>query len=143
MKKAFYIICLFFISTLFAEEFCNGEFWYEINKNDEVIIFEYMSKKGFVQIPSEIDGKKVKGIRNTTFERTNFISSVTIPDSVELIESGVFMRCNALVGVTVSDRNENFEIVDDVLYNKKEKSVVSCFSTKANIIYYCKIFIIF
>ena len=37
MKKAFYIICLFFISTLFAEEFCNGEFWYEINKNDEVI----------------------------------------------------------------------------------------------------------
>ena len=40
MKKAFYIICLFFISTLFAEEFCNGEFWYEINKNDEVIIFE-------------------------------------------------------------------------------------------------------
>ena len=134
MKKAFYIICLFFISTLFAEEFCNGEFWYEINKNDEVIIFEYMSKKGFVQIPSEIDGKKVKGIRNTTFERTNFISSVTIPDSVELIESGVFMRCNALIGVTVSDKNENFEIVDDVLYNKKEKSVVSCFSTKANIV---------
>ncbi len=134
MKKAFYIICLFFISTLFAEEFCNGEFWYEINKNDEVIIFEYMSKKGFVQIPSEIDGKKVKGIRNTTFERTNFISSVTIPDSVELIESGVFMRCNALIGVTVSDRNENFEIVDDVLYNKKEKSVVSCFSTKENIV---------
>ena len=134
MKKTFYIICLFFISTLFAEEFCNGEFWYEINKNDEVIIFEYMSKKGFVQIPSEIDGKKVKGIRNTTFERTNFISSVTIPDSVELIESGVFMRCNALIGVTVSDKNENFEIVDDVLYNKKEKSVVSCFSTKANIV---------
>ena len=34
MKKALYIICLFFVSVLFAEEFSYGDFLYKIKVSD-------------------------------------------------------------------------------------------------------------
>ena len=134
MKKALYIICLFFVSVLFAEEFSYGDFLYKINENDEVILTKCKITNGFVQIPSEINGKKVRTIENDIFKYGNYISSIEIPDSVEKIYSGVFSTCQSLVSVTLSENNENFAIIDNILYNKKEKSVVSCFSTKANIV---------
>ena len=134
MKKALYIICLFFVSVLFAEEFSYGDFLYKINKNDEVILTKCKITNGFVQIPSEINGKKVRTIENDIFKYGNYISSIEIPDSVEKIYSGVFSTCQSLVSVTLSENNENFAIIDNILYNKKEKSVVSCFSTKVNIV---------
>ena len=134
MKKALYIICLFFVSVLFAEEFSYGDFLYKINENDEVILTKCKITNGFVQIPSEINGKKVTTIENDIFKYGNYISSIEIPDSVEKIYSGVFSTCQSLVSVTLSENNENFAIIDNILYNKKEKSVVSCFSTKANIV---------
>jgi hypothetical protein len=134
MKKALYIICLFFVSVLFAEEFSYGDFLYKINENDEVILTKCKITNGFVQIPSEINGKKVTTIENDIFKYDNYISSIEIPDSVEKIYSGVFSTCQSLVSVTLSENNENFAIIDNILYNKKEKSVVSCFSTNANIV---------
>lgn len=134
MKKALYIICLFFVSVLFAEEFSYGDFLYKINENDEVILTKCKITNGFVQIPSEINGKKVTTIENDIFKYGNYISSIEIPDSVEKIYSGVFSTCQSLVSVTLSENNENFAIIDNILYNKKEKSVVSCFSTNANIV---------
>ena len=85
MKKALYIICLFFVSVLFAEEFSYGDFLYKINENDEVILTKCKITNGFVQIPSEINGKKVTTIENDIFKYGNYISSIEIPDSVEKI----------------------------------------------------------
>ena len=78
MKKALYIICLFFVSVLFAEEFSYGDFLYKINENDEVILTKCKITNGFVQIPSEINGKKVTTIENDIFKYGNYISSIEI-----------------------------------------------------------------
>ena len=80
MKKALYIICLFFVSVLFAEEFSYGDFLYKINENDEVILTKCKITNGFVQIPSEINGKKVTTIENDIFKYGNYISSIEIPN---------------------------------------------------------------
>ena len=78
MKKALYIICLFFVSVLFAEEFSYGDFLYKINENDEVILTKCKITNGFVQIPSEINGKKVTTIGNDIFKYGNYISSINV-----------------------------------------------------------------
>ena len=68
------------------------------------------------------------------FNHCKSLKTLTMPNTVNVIGDGVFAGCSLLKNVDFSEDNENFVIIDNILYNKTEKSVVSCFSDKKNIV---------
>lgn len=76
------------------------DFEYEIT-NDEVIIINYIGNETDVIIPAEINGCKVTCIGDYTFYDCNFITSITIPDSVTSIGHSAFDYCSSLTTVFI------------------------------------------
>ena len=79
------------------------DFEYEVLDDGTVEIKGYNGTGGDVDIPSEIDGKKVKRIGEYAFDSDQSIESIVIPDSVESIELYAFLRCKNLTSITIPD----------------------------------------
>ena len=79
------------------------DFEYEVLDDGTVEIKGYNGTGGDVDIPSEIDGKKVKRIGGYAFDSDQSIESIVIPDSVESIELYAFLRCKNLTSITIPD----------------------------------------
>ncbi len=54
------------------------------------------------------------------------LTSIIIPDSVEIIESGAFYGCTALESITVDENNNNYASVDGVLFDKAMTTLICC-----------------
>ena len=54
-----------------------------------------------VEIPAELDGYPVTAIGERAFEGCYYITSVTIPDGVSVIESRAFWECESLESVSI------------------------------------------
>ena len=80
-----------------------GDFEYELLEDDTVMITGYTGYADALEIPSEIDGKKVTSIGDVAFENCDSLTSVTIPDSVTTIGDGAFAWCDSLTSVTIPD----------------------------------------
>lgn len=103
-----------------------GDYTYLINENDEIVITKYTGSEENVEIPSEIDGKKVTTIsgiegpadleyqRIGAFEENSDIKSVVIPDTVTKIEMNSFRACDNLQNVTIS---ENIQTIEQNAFN--------------------------
>ncbi len=73
--------------TAYAEAYEDYE--YEILNDETIKISNYNGSETSVNIPSTIDGKPVTSIGGCAFECCTNLTSVTIPDSVTSIGSGV------------------------------------------------------
>lgn len=102
-----------------------------------------------VTIPDELDGYSVTHIGASAFYNCKSLTEVTIPDSVTHIEGHAFVRCLSLAEINIpesvvfvginpfsgcgclkdiklSPENEAFALIDGILYNKAEKSLICC-----------------
>ncbi len=77
-------------------------FDYEINDSDQIVITGYNGNSNYINIPEEIDGKKVVTIGNSAFGYRDVIS-VSIPNTVTEIESWAFANCPNLRTVKFSN----------------------------------------
>ena len=68
----------------------------------------------------------IKKIAKNAFYWCN-LSSITIPDSVEEMDGNPFQFSHELTKFYVSPGNQTYEVVDSVLFNKKDKILV-CYS---------------
>lgn len=97
-------------------------------------------------VPSTIDGVSVNTIESRTFNNNDVISvvisngittlhkfvfngcssliSITIPDSVTLIEPCPFYYCFNLQTIEVSNNNPNYQSIDNVLFNKSGTTLI-------------------
>ena len=76
-----------------------GDFNY-IVENNNAIITDYLITEGDVIIPKEINGYRVTGIVTGRVLGRQKITSITIPDSIEMIGYGAFSRCG-VTAVTI------------------------------------------
>ena len=53
------------------------------------------------------------------------ITSITIPQSCQFIGKGAFAGCARISSYSVASGNSNFAVIDGVLYNKKNKELIS------------------
>ena len=133
-RKIILLLLVAFMGNLFAEEtYSFGDFVYKINKNNTITITDYSGSDTNLFIPSEINGLSVTSIGEWAFAECYSLTSISIPDSVTSIGGGVFYDCENLTDVKISADNNNFEIINKMLCNKKEKSVISCYSKESNI----------
>ncbi|MDY4544816.1 MAG: leucine-rich repeat domain-containing protein, partial [Bacilli bacterium] len=92
--------------------------------NNEITITGYLGMDENLNIPSEIDGKKVIGIEDKTAAWSSALKSIIIPNTVTKIEGSVLMNCKDLVSIKVDENNKNYADKDGVLFSKDEKALI-------------------
>ena len=76
---------------------------YHLDGEEFITLTKDMGKTTDVVIPSELDGKTVTEIGASCFAETAIVS-VTVPDSILVIENGAFAKCTALTSVTLPEQ---------------------------------------
>lgn len=96
--------CAYFLTFVLLFSFCScsdanpvSDFEYHVD-GDYTVIDKYIGDSLTVVIPEEIDDKPVISIGSEAF-KSSAITSVTIPDSVEIINFEAFAECDALTDV--------------------------------------------
>ena len=78
------------------------DFLYEI-RDSVLYITGYTGPGGAVTIPSTLDGHTVEAIADGVFWNCSSLTSVSIPDSVQLIGACAFADCSSLTNVSIPD----------------------------------------
>ncbi len=87
-----------------TEKHINGQFAYLINEDNTITIIDYLrDESSVVDIPSEIEGRRVTGIGNKAFWNCKNLTSITVPDSVAYIQDEAFGYCTSLESVWIAD----------------------------------------
>jgi len=76
-----------------------GDFIYSLFGEDEAFLTQYIGEDEVLEIPKEIDGKKVKQVDMDIFNGTN-VKKVIIPETVERINNSSFSK-NKIEEVTI------------------------------------------
>ncbi|MBQ1256081.1 MAG: hypothetical protein IIX93_02245, partial [Clostridia bacterium] len=89
MKKILYVIAFFLLCLICAagaeEErtvYTSGDYRYTILEDGTVEITEYTGEAQELVIPDELDGYTVSALGDSAFEICDYMTTVTIPDSV-------------------------------------------------------------
>ena len=136
-----------------AETYTYGDYDYYVRDDQTVFILAYTGKEQVVNIPEQIDGKKVSAIReyafsNDTIEIVNIPNTVTIlywmsfakcnnlreiniPESVSDIKSVPVVQCPSVEKINVSEKNNYYRSVDGVLFSKDMSLLIYYPSNKA------------
>lgn len=67
----------------------------------------------------------IEYIGSDAFGWCTSLREISIPDNLKNVGSNPFTECSKLVKINVSVSNENFATINNVLFNKKKKSVVT------------------
>ena len=132
----------------FAATTGDGDFEYSVS-GEEVTITKYLNTYATeVTIPDEIDGKDVTAIGDKAFFFSQYLKSVTIPDSVTSIGKNAFAYsqnlesitipvsvtsigenafgyCYKLESIIVAEGNSNYSSVDGVLFNESQTELIA------------------
>lgn len=83
--------------------------------------FAYCENLASVTIP-----EGVEEIMDFVFYECPSLTSVTIPDSITLICAASFCNCASLQEINVSENNQNYQVVNGLLLNKKGTVLQCC-----------------
>lgn len=72
----------------------SGNYEYERLSDGAIRITKFNGNSGDIVIPDTIDGGEVTAIGESAFEYCKYITSVTIPKSVNIIECFAFYGCS-------------------------------------------------
>lgn len=101
-----------------------GDYRYRLKEDGTAMITAYLNDEKWPFIPAELDGHAVTGIGDRAFSG-NFITDVKIPNSITYTEGNPFAGGENSPGVIIAPDHPTLEIVDDVLFNKVEKTLVA------------------
>ena len=130
-----------------AETYTYGDYEYRVRDKDQTVyIMAYTGKEQVVNIPEQIDGKKVSAITeyafsNDTIEIVNIPNTVTIlywmsfakcnnlreiniPESVSDIKSVPVVQCPSVEKINVSEKNNYYRSVEGVLFSKDMSQLI-------------------
>ena len=91
------------------------------------------SAKGNLVIPSEVNGYTVTEIANDAFSYNSGMTSLTIPQSVTKIGSGIVVSCSALTAITVEEGNPVYDSRNNcnaIIETTSNKLLAGCATTE-------------
>ncbi len=135
MKKAISVLLCFVMvigvfcsapMTVFAVEMENVLAFYLNNTETGYIVSCIDSEyEGDIVIPAEYEGLPVTEIDGYGFYYCYKIKSITIPETIEIIEIGAFNDCYELTEFIVDENNQHFTSIDGILYNKDVTQLIA------------------
>lgn len=119
-------------ATLVAEyEKSKFNLSYKVEANDEVTITGLLDVTTVsIEIPNEINGRKVTKIASSAFASRIYLETVYLPKSIKTIEDGAFNGTYKLNSINVDSANTSFSSVNGILYSK-DLTVLYIYPTKA------------
>ena len=109
------------------ECFTEGDYTYAIS-NGKAIIVSYNGTDTELEIPGTLGEYSVVGIDDYAFEECEwngvYITSLTLPSSIESISDFALDYLYALKTINLSEENEHFCVVDNVLFDKDKTSLI-------------------
>lgn len=102
MTLVMFVSC-FVVGVGAGETVDSGDYRYTLNDNGMAVIDKYLGSASVVQIPEYIDGHRVVKLDDWAFENNEYVTDVTMPNSVEKMDAGVFQGCKNLKSVTLSN----------------------------------------
>ena len=124
------IIVTLFVITLVTTVFnilpkslanSNGDYTYDVRDDGTIEITKYNGSASNLNIPSTIDGKQVSYIGSDSFRGNKYLNSVTIPDSVKVIQPRAFAECSNLSTLKFGKNVE--KIYDYVFFQTNIKEI--------------------
>ena len=102
-----------------------GDYTYSVS-GGHAIITAYNGSASSVTIPSKLGGYSVEVIGKKAFYNNKSITSVTIPASVNAIESQAFAFCSALSSLSVASGNDTFFAKNNCIISYSGVLTVGC-----------------
>ena len=102
-----------------------NDFKYFIN-SDGATVTAYVGTSSSITVPETLGGYTVKYI-DGMFKSQKYgvkIKSISIPKSIEYIDSGMFCQLNSLASIKVDNNNAKYLVKDGILFTKDLKSLV-------------------
>ena len=98
-------VCLFAPFAINSEATTVDDLTFELNKDEQSYCVShcYTSASGELVIPNTYNDLPVTSIGDKAFANCNFLTSVTIPESITCIGGGAFTGCTGLQAVYISD----------------------------------------
>ena len=106
------------------EVFTFGDYSYRVLEDGTAEIAGYQGSKSALVIPETLDGKSVTSIGDEAFSWCSSLTSVELPDSVTSMGANPFKGSKLLKNIRVSTEQPVFAVIDGVLFNKAEKSLI-------------------
>lgn len=102
----------------------SGDYQYRVLEDGTAEITSYSGGDSVLKIPNTLDGKTVTSIGDQAFSGCSSLTSVELPDSVTSMGVNPFAGCESLKNIQVSLEQPVFAVIDGVLFNKAEKSLI-------------------
>ena len=135
------------LSMADEKTFKSGDYRYCILEDGTAEITRYSGRDRVLKIPNTLDGKTVTSIGYVAFSGCSALTNIELPDSVTSIGNEAFSGCSALTSIElpdsvtsmgvnpfagcgslkniqVSPEQPVFAVIDGVLFNKAEKSLI-------------------
>lgn len=110
----------------------DGFFEYSVENGKATITDFDKNYTGDLIIPATLGGYNVACISYWAFCGCEGMTSITIPNTVEIIKNGAFADCTNLCEFRVSDENKNYCAYDGVLFNIEKTSLIAFPNQKTN-----------
>lgn len=110
----------------------DGFFEYSVENGKATITDFDKNYTGDLIIPATLGGYNVACISYWAFYGCEGMTSITIPNTVEIIKDGAFADCTNLCEFRVSDENKNYCAYDGVLFNIEKTSLIAFPNKKTN-----------
>ena len=120
------LICFLTLGAYAAEEKTSGDFTYVVQSDNTVklISFDGETKGADIVIPSEIEGKAVTVLGENFMDSAFNVNSVTIPESITLIEEYAFYWAR-IAEINVAEGNAYYSSDENgVLFNKDKTELI-------------------
>lgn len=101
-------------------------FLYSIEKNVITITNCTDATVKNIAIPSHIEGIAVKHIAYINLSNFQNLECITIPETIEHIDYWIFGTCKPTVKILIHQKNKAYKIIDNILYDIKNKILHSC-----------------
>ena len=102
----------------------SGDYQYRVLEDGTAEITSYSGGDSVLKIPNTLDGKTVTSIGDQAFSGCSSLTSVELSDSMISMGVNPFAGCESLKNIRVSPEQPVFAVIDGVLFNKAERSLI-------------------
>ena len=103
-----------------------GDYEYELLDDGTAEIVRYNGSAAYLTVPETIGEYEVTSIGRFAFTGCGSLRTITLPETIETITSNPFAGCSRLHTIKLSGESKYLEVVDGLLYHKKDRRLICC-----------------